>query len=605
MINGNESVLDRLDNVLRGLKSLAEVDAGDKYYYDPNAMTFHKSGALLVDATKYALGEGYVSKFLTGASRLLSGESHVYFSAGLTDLENKIREILCEIEVESHVEATTTDRRWKLLSGLRDLSDRIGSASRGIKRLVKSSYQGEEDKKKVILCHYEMLNETLTEKVETISLLIMQHNMEAEDKKLAEMKSAIELQRYIEETNGRLKIHNKYQDLIAKAELNRLEQSQFFRDSTPHPMTGLSINDIRFVRNVLSYGSNKTILPKRLEEQTKRDPKNPFLYLRPKQTRFPYVIQYFADKLFIHLKGSKHNGRQQKIIGRGSFKVISMSVVLNDPFEMVGRVYANGVSRVSDPCNHTSSMKISSDNERHCLQMLKGVRGVVDFLTISRYQTKKEKGQGENTKAITKQSIMMRYYNRGDLKQYTSNSGLDLTKPQFAAILLDILSALEAMHDLYGLVHLDIKPDNILLEDETEHAQKNGLAGVLCDFGFCCSLDRVRPAGTPYYLSPEVASAMFGSGKLSDIGPPADIWSLGATGWLVLTGEKTPAMEHLNRVGKMTPAFLSILRQNDALPEPAKGTIKHLLWRMMNPDPLKRPTAAEAKGELNSIIKLY
>ena len=107
----------------------------------------------------------------------------------------------------------------------------------------------------------------------------------------------------------------------------------------------------------------------------------------------------------------------------------------------------------------------------------------------------------------------------------------ELSIPETVRILCDILSALAHAHK-QGVVHRDIKPDNILLTED--HA-------VVADFGIAKALSSATDPGssltsggialgTPAYMSPEQAS-----------GDPstdhrADIYSVGAMAYQMLTG---------------------------------------------------------------------
>ena len=97
-------------------------------------------------------------------------------------------------------------------------------------------------------------------------------------------------------------------------------------------------------------------------------------------------------------------------------------------------------------------------------------------------------------------------------------------------ILHELALALDYAHR-EGVVHRDLKAENILLERSTGRP-------MLTDFGVALqrSLDPVRAEasrafGTPHYMSPEQAA-----GEL-DIDGRSDLYSLGVLGYYMLTGE--------------------------------------------------------------------
>jgi serine/threonine protein kinase len=87
---------------------------------------------------------------------------------------------------------------------------------------------------------------------------------------------------------------------------------------------------------------------------------------------------------------------------------------------------------------------------------------------------------------------------------------------------LQLCSAVRYLHSL-GVLHLDLKPDNIISE--------NGLVKVI-DLSVARPPGHARPGiGTRQYLSPEQARG-------GDLGPAADVWGIGAVLHAAATGQR-------------------------------------------------------------------
>lgn len=101
-------------------------------------------------------------------------------------------------------------------------------------------------------------------------------------------------------------------------------------------------------------------------------------------------------------------------------------------------------------------------------------------------------------------------------------------KEEIAKILLQISSALIYLQKKTKLAHRDIKPDNILIDDDGDC--------YLSDFGECFWPSKFKPkastlVGSPYYLAPELKEVYIMEGcETIEYDPwKSDIWSFGMT----------------------------------------------------------------------------
>lgn len=106
-------------------------------------------------------------------------------------------------------------------------------------------------------------------------------------------------------------------------------------------------------------------------------------------------------------------------------------------------------------------------------------------------------------------------------------------------VVLQILKAVEYLHDELNIVHRDLKPENLLYVTEDPNSQL-----VLADFGIAKELltpDEVltSAAGSFGYCAPEVLT---GTGH----GKPCDIWSLGVIAFTLLGGYSPFRSENVN-----------------------------------------------------------
>ncbi|HEY2943732.1 MAG TPA: serine/threonine-protein kinase [Vicinamibacteria bacterium] len=163
-----------------------------------------------------------------------------------------------------------------------------------------------------------------------------------------------------------------------------------------------------------------------------------------------------------------------------------------------------------------------------------------------------------------------------------------LAPDEVRRIVADVAEALDYAHRK-GVVHRDVKPDNILVDDETGRA-------VLTDFGIAKALAGGQTVtrlgaivGTPHYMSPEQAAGQ------ETLDGRSDIYSLGVVAYAMLAGrlpfEGASTQDVL--VKRLTADGPSL---TDAVPD-APGDLAAAVTRCLRRDPAARWADARALRE--------
>ena len=152
------------------------------------------------------------------------------------------------------------------------------------------------------------------------------------------------------------------------------------------------------------------------------------------------------------------------------------------------------------------------------------------------------------------------------------------------SVLKLVLMASTALHFVAsrGYVHLDVKPDNIIM----------GAPPRLIDLSVARShgrAERLRGiVGTDAYMAPEQCDPEAMPGR---IGPPADVWGLGATLFHAVSGEK-PFPPGSGDGGP--ERFPQLVEDPRPLPDWVPPELSELILEMLDRDPARRLTCAEA-----------
>jgi serine/threonine protein kinase len=186
----------------------------------------------------------------------------------------------------------------------------------------------------------------------------------------------------------------------------------------------------------------------------------------------------------------------------------------------------------------------------------------------------------------------------GSLHERLSVGG-PLPLGEVKALVLDLLDALDHLH-ARGIVHGDVKPGNLI---------RAGDKWKLCDLGSACAAvsmgdpQRVphpppgpaggretgrdpRWSGTPEFMAPEAFEG--------EVGPPADLWSVGLLVHECVTGKRPFAAE-----GAGHEAMARLVRETDpVLAAGLSAPLAMLIRACLERDPARRLTSAGLRQAL-------
>ncbi len=193
--------------------------------------------------------------------------------------------------------------------------------------------------------------------------------------------------------------------------------------------------------------------------------------------------------------------------------------------------------------------------------------------------------------------IVMEYIEGKSLKDLIGQEG-PLAAPRVCTIAKQVAAALDAAHQL-GMVHRDIKPDNIVMvlapEGEQAKVLDFGIAKVkearLGEAGTRMTLTGAGVVvGTPQYMSPEQAQGARGD----ELDARSDLYSLGVVMYEMLTGQlpfkAETTMEMMLAHMQKPPRPLFLVHPGLQIPE----TLSTLVMRMLQKKRQMRPQSAAA-----------
>lgn len=154
-----------------------------------------------------------------------------------------------------------------------------------------------------------------------------------------------------------------------------------------------------------------------------------------------------------------------------------------------------------------------------------------------------------------------------------------------------VARGLAAVHEA-GLIHRDVKPGNVLLSDGVPKLGDFGLARRMTASDSSVVLTQAGDVvGTPEYMAPEQADG-------SAIGPPADVYALGATLYALIAGR--PPFEGRG-FEVMKKHMLETPRPLDEVVKDVPEAVSSFVQRLLAKDPAVRGQAETVAEELEAL----
>ncbi len=279
------------------------------------------------------------------------------------------------------------------------------------------------------------------------------------------------------------------------------------------------------------------------------------------------------------------------LINRGGFKELYHAVGLHD-----GGDYAVAVCDIAKVAARKSMeksvVKAFLVREQFFAEYLLGVPGIINIPLVA--------------EANGKFYFIMKLYRGGDFSQLLDNlQGYTVELPFQHRVGRELLLALAATHTR-DVVHRDLKPQNILL-DEDLHA-------VLCDYGLATLADDPdrlgagRFVGTTEFWAPETAKGIPPSSKA------VDIWAMGIILYNLITLQPMPwqvrpkgqpasvTIQNIPQDMSWKPSFPSSPYPRSETEAAQMRELQKIVSDMLQIDPKKRPSIQEVLHRWNAVI---
>ncbi|CAJ1358666.1 unnamed protein product [Effrenium voratum] len=243
-------------------------------------------------------------------------------------------------------------------------------------------------------------------------------------------------------------------------------------------------------------------------------------------------------------------------------------------------------------------MRTDSTSMRE-VEALRQMNGVSDYCIAS---------TGAPDKVVDSRGLwlMTPFMNRGDLHtivgecrvDYNCNRGwhykwnkIGTSQAWIWALMYQAMKGVQALHS-HGMVHMDLKLDNVMVNCQLVRGSKRCYAAVI-DLGLVCTKTDCSWGGTPGYMAPEVWMNVVGR-------PASDVFSLGVMLYRVTYTQLPPFKGDQN--GQRTRTYNADTDRNIPSRE-SRTPIDDLIVAMLETDPRRRIKLSDAMNQLKNIIR--
>jgi eukaryotic-like serine/threonine-protein kinase len=188
--------------------------------------------------------------------------------------------------------------------------------------------------------------------------------------------------------------------------------------------------------------------------------------------------------------------------------------------------------------------------------------------------------------------VLIEHFDGPTLRRLIRRGG-SVPLPQLLPLALNVAAAVHYLAT-EELVHLDVKPDNIVM----------GIPPRLIDLSVARSFRRAArlsgTVGTDAYMAPEQCDTEAHPGQ---IGAPSDVWGLAATLFHAVAGSVPfPRPKEARESDDPAVRFPQLWRDPEPLPPRTPPELVELLTAGLAKDPAQRPTAAELAVALEPLV---